>query len=757
MDNKTKGDRIHELLPRLLNSRRDENWTAIIEAIGNEDDRLATLVEEVRNQFFVKTASRPYLDRLAANRGLNRPMFVGINDTDFRRYIPVLSYQPKQVKQIVETLLDIFFFKEATTAFLSSALYQPFFLKDGWDLQLNVDNVHNEQVVFCTADFTNILAITADELVAAYNRQAKYSYAVVFFDSVIGQNYLRIFTNTIGNEGSLRIIGGLANIGLELNGFLTELGTGTDTQWTVSKIGDVVEFAYTGGALPGVNHLEPGDIFLSDLEDNEGSFEITSVDLQNQSFQFVNLFATEGTISQTISRRAKFLRPEKIAPYRLIRRALVWETQVGQTTIEMPATPSIVKRDLKGGFHINGRTAVMTSYNMAGECYVDDATNFPSAGQFVIEPVMGISTRHTDDEVVTYLANGRLISPIHYTYTGRNGDQLTGITPQLPVWNDLHEFNIVSAVRLNGVVTCQALNELAVGDKIFVRESSGIPTLFTTAETTVNSPILTNVGSFANVATGQLVKGEGVPDSTYVISISRGDGALIMSNTAIQSASVGIAFAENTNGTFTVDSRTPTSFTYPQLGLNGTVANPGYVSVERIGLWDAKVILTSAIPASNTGIIGPYVWDPQAPFVLSSYTTQMAGSIMAGKSVKLLEVIIPNDVPNDGGYIVFDYGKNTQEGPVRYFYKPSENLLALDSSYVFRQYHNAGCPITVIDHQEGHTSSGVGAEYPPYLTNPPDARLALQELIQSVTSAGTFIDFLIRYPAQLYGTLAVYD
>ena len=130
MDNKTKADRIFDLLPKYFNAQSDENWSGLVSAIGTEDERLARLAEEVRKQFFVKTASRPYIDRLAANNNLQRPRFVGMNDNDFRRFIPILSYQPKQVKRIIDEMLDLFFLKEATTAFLSTELYEPFALSD---------------------------------------------------------------------------------------------------------------------------------------------------------------------------------------------------------------------------------------------------------------------------------------------------------------------------------------------------------------------------------------------------------------------------------------------------------------------------------------------------------------------------------------------------------------------------------------------------------------------------------------------------
>ncbi len=62
-----------------------------------------------------------------------------------------------------------------------------------------------------------------------------------------------------------------------------------------------------------------------------------------------------------------------------------------------------------------------------------------------------------------------------------------------------------------------------------------------------------------------------------------------------------------------------------------------------------------------------------------------------------------------------------------------------------------------ISHKGPHIMSVNGAEYAPYLTDPSEARIILEELIKSVKSAGIFINFLIRYPEQLYGILDVYN
>ena len=106
-NNRTKVDRIHDNMSRFFRTRQNPNWKALVEALGESDQQLSDLVEEVRKQFFVKTASRPYLDRLGSNVKVSRPRFVGMDDPTFRKYVPILAYQPKQVKLVLDLLLDV--------------------------------------------------------------------------------------------------------------------------------------------------------------------------------------------------------------------------------------------------------------------------------------------------------------------------------------------------------------------------------------------------------------------------------------------------------------------------------------------------------------------------------------------------------------------------------------------------------------------------------------------------------------------------
>jgi hypothetical protein len=828
--NKSKIDQIHDLLPKHLNSKSNENWAALVNAIGEQDQSTADLVTEVRKQFFVKTASRPYLDRLAANNKIARPRLVGMDDPSFRKYIPVLSYQPKQVKLIIDQLLDIFFFKESTTAFITSSNFEPFNLNNGWELELSVDEQYVDRIILRSADFTDINSATADEIVGAINRQTKYCYATSYYDSITKNTFIRMFTNTVGSKGSLRILGGRSNTALRFNGFISNAGNGINTEWTVSKIGDQTIFTNTGGANPGIDKIQEGDIIIIDIPGNQGSFTISNVNLVDSSITFTNLFATPGVFTNSSADDVKFVRPQKFVSYFNPRRAMTWETSPGEITVEMPTSPPVVKRSLKGSIHVNGAFSQMTNRNSNTSIDIADAFQFPESGSFWFERVDEITQRiltTTENQVISRKSNTRLqYENDKYTYTSRVsltttgdisidndqiinlastsgleighqvihpafppytritsivgpvvnvsfpatasgisetikflGNTLSGITPTLPTAAGLNEFTLSSLARTSNVVTgtTSSSHGYLIGDTVVISGSSGIQVASTTGNTTLGSNVITGVVSISGVAPGIVVSGPGIPTGSLVISNTL--NTITISEIATASATgITLTLSENLNLGAVITSVTSNTFTYLKLGTDGTATTSGVSRVERIGLANSgsKVILTDAISDTVSRISGAYIWDQAATFVLSSNTSEISDSIQAGKIVRLLNTT-SNSISKDGGFLIFDYGRNTQEGPVRYLYKPTDNTIAIDPSYTFKHSHSVGSPIVSISHKGPHQIGGRALEYPAYITDPSEARFILQELIRSVKSAGIFVNFLVHYPEQLYATLDVYS
>jgi hypothetical protein len=154
--------------------------------------------------------------------------------------------------------------------------------------------------------------------------------------------------------------------------------------------------------------------------------------------------------------------------------------------------------------------------------------------------------------------------------------------------------------------------------------------------------------------------------------------------------------------------------------------------------------------------IGPYLWSDNSDFVLSSLTASLIAPIKAGLTQKNIQVTA-NDIPSAEGQLIFDFGTERQEGPIRYFFKPSSSTLALDPSYVFKKDHSAGSAVTMIRRRGSIKFQGFGAEHAPYITDPAAAREVLKELMQRVKSVGIFLNFIIRYPVQYYSTVDVYS
>ena len=95
-------------LPSFYKAEVNTMIRGLLQAWSLGDDEVEVQIRETKDQLFVEQADGPFLDLLGNNVGVPRASELGIDDDDFRKLIPVMSFFPKQVRKTIVALLDVF-------------------------------------------------------------------------------------------------------------------------------------------------------------------------------------------------------------------------------------------------------------------------------------------------------------------------------------------------------------------------------------------------------------------------------------------------------------------------------------------------------------------------------------------------------------------------------------------------------------------------------------------------------------------------
>jgi hypothetical protein len=230
---------------------------------------------------------------------------------------------------------------------------------------------------------------------------------------------------------------------------------------------------------------------------------------------------------------------------------------------------------------------------------------------------------------------------------------------------------------------------------------------------------------------------------------------------------VGIAYFEVTNllGTPEVVTQTaivdtlfwrPTKKTIMSLSRYATVFEvvPGVLNVFLPST--SQVIERQLIGAAHlhtlvteSDFLGPYIYDPTAAGVLTELSTTTTTLIEAGQPYRALGTVNSLAFTDATGYLMFDFGTADQEGPVRYVGRSGDKLLLLDPAYVFQLTHAVGADVTMLSKRAPIVLSGLGTEYPAYLTAIAPGRLYCQDLIDQLVATGLTVIVTVLYPGDV--------
>lgn len=319
-------------------------------------------VRAVNDQLYIATASAQYLDARLAEAGIVRPPNVGLSDDVFRQ-IGIEVKNRKQVRDLMNNLLDSIFGDEFVRASDPARAVEPYNLQDGDTLKINFDDKNIVTVTFHASQFQSIAAATAQEVADAIVVDLRN---LGFNGTAIAKNdgngaYVEILSDTIGPASSVTVLGGSAQNKLLFDSVVPAGGNGS-TQWTLSlQPGGIIRFTWTGGANPQLGKLVAGNyvnVFGGGFTGsaNEGSYTITASlgGIAGVSyFEVLNPLGVPGVVTQGSATAVLFYNPTKKTLGSRQSYAAIYQVQSRMLQIFLPAATKVVRRSRVGSAHLH--------------------------------------------------------------------------------------------------------------------------------------------------------------------------------------------------------------------------------------------------------------------------------------------------------------------------------------------------------------------------------------------------------------------
>lgn len=340
------------------------NWDALIEALSQGDTINWDNARAAFDQLFKSSASGTYLDRLASNDGLLRPKDLGLSDELFRQ-LSIRLTNEKLTHNALRRILEVFYGRDASSAWVDTAEEGPFALTDGDTLDLLFDEQTAVPVTFHSEQFTTISRATATEVAAVITKtlldaRIDEGIALSFVDPITGGSKVKIYSPSLGLKSFVRVIGGTAQPALKFSTYKEVYASdisGSGYSWVFSTpTQNVTRMVLTTVGVPliDITGLEAGDYVVvgpTATPVPAGTYAISSVSYQWSGINFVqtlelaSALGTVGSQAQVSNLAYTFFAPTKKTTLNGDRTVVVAQSTRGKIDVQFPATTQAVGRE----------------------------------------------------------------------------------------------------------------------------------------------------------------------------------------------------------------------------------------------------------------------------------------------------------------------------------------------------------------------------------------------------------------------------
>lgn len=167
----------------------------------------------------------------------------------------------------------------------------------------------------------------------------------------------------------------------------------------------------------------------------------------------------------------------------------------------------------------------------------------------------------------------------------------------------------------------------------------------------------------------------------------------------------------------------------------------------------ADATIEPAVAPANGVWQGSFIFSPNGQtntFTISKQKAALQQTVVKGEIYTSVAVNDNSSFSLPTGDLIFDFGKDTQEGPVKYRGIPNSNTVLVDPGYVFKFDHTIGSSLNVITQKTPYTPLKNGKDLAVYLTSPSGAREVVQAILASLAAAGVIVKFKVLAPTYKY-------
>lgn len=143
---------------------------------------------------------------------------------------------------------------------------------------------------------------------------------------------------------------------------------------------------------------------------------------------------------------------------------------------------------------------------------------------------------------------------------------------------------------------------------------------------------------------------------------------------------------------------------------------------------------------------GPYVWD-NGGHAVSGVTALTQSLIPWHGRVAVLDLDDATSFPDAEGWVVFNFGKENEVGPVKYLGRVSDTAISLDFSFVFDQEVPANSDVTLLVNRGALDTTGLPNSF--YITDSSSGRVAAESFIRQAVMAGPELNIRVKYPSDV--------